>query len=127
MIYNIIKYNNKSRIYHLIIDIILVIFFVKIYRPYVYINNINDYHIADSISSLFATLIMCNFICIKDKNVATENLLYVFSVVTGLLIYEFTQYCFNIGTYDIFDIIFTFIGGILSFLMNKYYLNKSSK
>lgn len=66
------------------------------------------------------------YIYVVEKNLLNKNLIYVCSAVVGLVIYEIIQYFLDIGTYDLWDIIFTLIGGIIAFLMNKYYYNYES-
>lgn len=116
-----IQIKNKKRLYYLIIDIILLLFMIKVYRPYIYINAINDFHIADSIPSFLGVLIMSNIIYLNEKNLDYNFLLYLCPTV-GLIIYEFLQYAFKIGTFDINDIVFTLIGGIIVFFYKRIFL-----
>lgn len=112
---------NNKRLYYLIIDIILLLLMIKVYRPYIYNYCINDFHIADSIPSFLGVIIMSNIIYLNEKNLDYEFLLYLCPTI-GLTIYEFLQYCLKIGTFDINDIIFTLIGGVIVFFYKKIFL-----
>ncbi len=110
----------KKRLYYLIIDIIILLLMIKVYRPYIYSNSINDFHIADSIPSFLGVLIMSNIIYLNDKNLEYDFLLYLCPTI-GLIIYEFLQYYLHVGTFDINDIIFTLIGGIIVFFYKRIF------
>ncbi len=116
-----INIKNKKRLYYLVIDIIILLFMIKVYRPYIYNNNINDFYIADSIPSFLGVLIMSNIIYLNERSLDYEFLLYLCPTV-GLIIYEFLQYFLKIGTFDINDIIFSLIGGIVVFFYKKIFL-----
>lgn len=116
-----ISSDRKKRLYYLVIDITLLLLIIKIYRPYIYSYNINDFHIADSIPNFLGVIIMSNIMYLNEKNLDYEFLLYL-CPVTGLIIYELLQYYLKRGTFDINDIIFTLIGGVIVFFYKKIFL-----
>lgn len=112
----------------LIMNIVISILFVNIYRTYIFVNQIFDFHIADSLLNLIAVIVFSNIIFIVDKKDLYKNKLTecvtIISPVLGLLIYEFSQNYLNIGTFDTYDIIFTLIGGIIAYFIKiSYYDN----
>jgi hypothetical protein len=95
----------------------------KTYRPYIYANYINDFHLADTITNWLAlpagTLFFWGLH--KGNDSFKKGILYA---VVGLIIYEF------IGlTFDWYDIIATILSGGVTFLIYlayKYFQSKKS-
>lgn len=87
-----------------------------IYRPYIYANRINDFHIADTIGNSLGTLATV-FIFI---GLLTSELLqgkYLMRIIIlGLVLYE-TAHPLLGKTIDIWDIIATLVTGVLSYLL----------
>lgn len=100
------------------ISALLVYEFVgrPIYRPYIYNNKINDFHIADTLGNTFGTLPTIFFlIAILSNNTIKGNYLIklgTFSVVVFELAHPLLG-----KPIDIWDIIATIITGFISYLI----------
>ena len=103
--------------------ILAVVFFFlteigrKIYRPFIYTNNIDDYGIADSIGNsggivvqIFFTLTILNSPGKKVFNV-------IGFLVVGYILYEIMQPYLPKGVFDWKDIYGSFMGGAIALLM----------
>lgn len=86
-----------------------------IYRPYIYNNKINDFHIADTLGNTFGTLPTIFFlIAILSNDTAKGNYLIklgTFSVVVFELLHPLLG-----KPIDIWDIIATILTGAISYL-----------
>ena len=80
-----------------------------IYRPWAYANQINDYGVADSSVSFFGTITAIFFCYSLEKNLDYN---FKFLVMDGLgcIIYEILQPYFELGIFDIKDIVAIFLG-----------------
>lgn len=95
----------------------------KIYRPYIYSNNIFDFWIADTIGNftgtiaiIFFDLAIINIPQEKSKN----GKWYILFITLGLIIYELVQYILpGRNTCDWRDIIATIIAGLISLGLYK--------
>lgn len=95
----------------------------KVYRPYIYSNNIFDFWIADtignftgSIAIIFFDLAIINILPEKSK----DGKWYILFITIGLIIYELVQYILpGRNTCDWRDIIATVIAGFISFGLYK--------
>jgi hypothetical protein len=87
-----------------------------IYRPYIYNNKINDFHIADTLGNTFGTLPTIFFlIAILSNDMKKGNYLIklgTFSVV----VFELAHPLFG-KPIDIWDIIATILAGLVSYLI----------
>lgn len=94
-------------VFLLIISIILS----DIYRPYIYRNNIFDFHFADTIGNLFAVpCITLLLLGVEKYNSPFKAILYTALILT---IYEIIP----LGTFDYYDLIATYISGLLTYLV----------
>lgn len=98
-----------------------------IYRPYIYKNNINDFHIADTLGNTFGTLPTIFFlIAILSNDTTKGNYLIklgTFSVVVFELVHPLLG-----KPIDIWDIIATILAGFVSYLIyNGIFRDKSNK
>jgi hypothetical protein len=127
---------NKNRIF--IIDnkrtaffLIFVCMFViteigrKIYRPYIYSNDIFDYWIADTIGNLTGTvaIIFFDFTLVNPRH--RQGRIFLIIITLGLLVYELLQYFSPRSIMDWRDMIATLIAGLISwgiyeFIFKKY-------
>ncbi len=90
------------------------------YRKVIYSNNIFDYGIADMYPNVGAVLVASFlFMGIAKYKVYKDELKIILCCVGGFNLYEFFQMTRYIGTFDIKDIVGTFIGGILAFGIHK--------
>jgi hypothetical protein len=98
-----------------------------IYRPYIYNNKINDFHIADTLGNTFGTLPTIFFLIAIFSNDTTKGnhliKLGTFSVVVFELVHPLLG-----KPIDIWDIIATILAGIVSYLIyNGLFKYKSSE
>jgi hypothetical protein len=80
------------------------------YRPFIYQNHINDWHLADTLTSWFAIPAATLFLWGISKD---KFLKILVSSLAGLLIYEFIGFIFTI---DWLDVIATLLSGGLTYL-----------
>ena len=86
----------------------------KIYRPYIYSNDIFDYWIADTIGNLTGTIaiIFFEFSIVNPKHRLGRILLIL--ITLGLIVYELFQYFSPRSILDWRDMIATLIAGLIS-------------
>lgn len=98
----------------------------KVYRPYIYNNNIDDYGIADSIGNSGGIIVQI-FFSLAIIN-PPQNKIYrlILFVTAGYILYEFLQPVLPRGVFDWLDIYGTIVGGIISLLLILI-LNKTIK
>ena len=95
-----------------------------IYRPYIYNNKINDFHIADTLGNTFGTLPTIFFLIAILSNDTTKGnyliILGTFSVVVFELLHPLLG-----KPMDIWDIVATILAGLVSYLIyNGIFKNK---
>jgi hypothetical protein len=86
----------------------------KIYRPYIYSNDIFDYWIADTIGNLTGTIaiIFFDFAGVNPK--LKQGRLFLLLITLGLVIYELLQYFSPRSILDWRDMIATLVAGLIS-------------
>lgn len=118
-----IKTFDFLRITYLIIAVLF--FFIteagrKIYRPYIYSNNIDDYGIADSIGNSGGIIVQI-FFSLAILNSPGKKAFHVFGfIVIGYIVYEILQPYLPRGVFDWQDVYGTLIGGILSLIVYMF-------
>ncbi|MDH3321828.1 MAG: hypothetical protein OEM04_02500 [Flavobacteriaceae bacterium] len=86
----------------------------KIYRPYIYSNNIDDYGIADSIGNLGGIIVQIFFMLAILNSPGKKVFRVIGFVVIGYIIYEILQPYLPHGVFDWRDVYGTLIGGVIS-------------
>jgi|GEM_PF-743403 len=86
----------------------------KTYRPYIYANGINDFHVADSFTDFFAVPVnILFFLPITGRSKYSINVIVIVSTI-ALILYEF------IGlTFDYYDMLAAVISGILTAIVMR--------
>ena len=127
---------DKDRVFR--IDIKRVAFFItfllmfvlteigrKVYRPYIYSNDIFDFWIADTIGNLTGTIAVAffNFAVVNPKY--KQARMFLIGIIFGLIVYELLQYFSPKSIFDWRDVIATLIAGLISwgvyeFIFKKY-------
>jgi hypothetical protein len=83
----------------------------KIYRPYIYSHNMNDFGLADSIGNLGGILVQ-TFIGMTLLNPSRkQGLRLILLFIVGYIVYEILQPFLPRGTFDWMDIYGTLLGG----------------
>jgi hypothetical protein len=85
------------------------------YRPYIYNNNIFDYHLADTIGSWICIPSASLFFCAVSKKY--NFIQYIGISFIAFFIYEFAGF----GTFDYYDIIALFLSTGITYLIYFVY------
>lgn len=95
-----------------------------IYRPYIYANDINDFHIADTLGNTFGSIATIFFlIAILSNNTRKGN--YLIKLGTfSIVIYEIAHPLLG-KPIDMWDILATVMTGFISFLIYDSIFRKS--
>jgi len=89
----------------------------KLYRPYIYSNDIDDFGLADSIGNLGGIIVQI-FLTLAVLNSPKRKALRVIGFISiGYVIYEVLQPYLPRGVFDWKDIYGTAAGGIISILI----------
>ena len=119
-----IKLSKKHRIGFLLLSVLFVLCAVLmnlLYRPYIYENNIFDFHIADSNSNFFAVPAAICFWLSIEKFTVSRLMYSPLYVSVGFVLYEF------IGlTYDVYDILATIISGCICFIVICFLIKREN-
>lgn len=87
-----------------------------IYRPYIYNNKINDFHIADTLGNTFGTLPTIFFLIAILSNDTTKGNYLIKIGTFSVVIFEFAHPLLG-KQIDIWDIIATIMTGLISYLI----------
>lgn len=89
------------------------------YRPYIYSNNINDFHIADTLGNSLGTIAtIFILVAVFTSEIIKGN--FLIKVITlSVVLYEFAHPLLG-KPIDIWDIFATILSGIISFLFFNY-------
>ena len=87
------------------------------YRPFIYSNNINDFHFADNIQNLFFIPTMTLFFRgVSNKSSYSEALI---GSTVGLIIFRLLDALFVLP--DIYTIVAVFLGALVTFGIGKLF------
>lgn len=109
----------KTALIASILLVLLCILLTKTYRPFIYKNNLNDFHLADTLSS---------WICVPAGSLffwSISNAKFIKCLICSLL--GFLAYEFIGLTFDWFDIIVLFLSGGITYLVYIVYKRKVLK
>lgn len=97
----------------------------KVYRPYIYSNDIFDFWIADTMGNFTGAIaiIFFNFAWVNPKY--KQGRMFLIIIIFGLIVYELLQYFSPKSICDWRDVIATLIAGLISwgiyeFIFKKY-------
>ena len=118
---------DNKRIAYFLIFVFMFIFTEigrRIYRPYIYSNDIFDYWIADTIGNLTGTIaiIFFDFTIVNPKYKQGRTFLII--ITLGLIVYELLQYFSPRSILDWRDMIATLIAGLISWGIYEILLKK---
>ena len=120
-----IKLSKKQRIGFLLLSVLFILcaaLMNLLYRPYIYENNIFDFHIADSNSNFFAVPAAICFWLSIEKSTVSRLMYSPLYVSAGFVLYEF------IGlTYDVYDILATIISGCICFMVICFIIKRENR
>ena len=96
----------------------------KIYRPYIYSNDIFDFWIADTIGNLTGTIaiVFFDFAVVNPKY--RQGRLFIIIIILGLIVYELLQYFSPKSISDWRDMIATLIAGLISWGIFEFLFKK---
>ena len=107
----------KKRIFFFVVFILMFIITEvgrKIYRLYIYENDIFDFWIADTIGNFTGTMAIIFFdFAIINPAYKAGRIVLIF-ITFGLIVYEFAQYFSPRSVLDWRDIVATMIAGLIS-------------
>jgi glycopeptide antibiotics resistance protein len=114
-------YNPLAIIYVLIFlfAFILGLLSKLVYRDFIYLNDLNDFGLADSLPNFFAALGI-SFATLSFSKNKFDKISYSIFINSALsmIAYEFSQ-IFLSGVFDIHDIIASIVGSIFAFGLYK--------
>ncbi|MGG7078629.1 hypothetical protein [Clostridium sardiniense] len=116
----------KSFIFMMILIAILLIM-EFIYKPYIYSRGMFDFFIAGSFPSLIMPVFLSAYMIFKDTSFCenkTDELILIAAPTLGLIVAEFISTIFPIGRFDIMDIVFNLLGGVLIYFVKKNLYDK---
>ena len=96
----------------------------KIYRPYIYLSDLFDFWIADTIGNLTGTIaiIFFDFAGVNPKH--RQGRIFLIIITLGLIVYELLQYFSPRSILDWRDMIATLIAGLISWGIYEILLKK---
>lgn len=120
---NLITMKKKHRLFHLIVGcffIIIMLLFRTYYRPWIYANHLFDFYLADTYTNLFGECVVF-FILVSlfSPNEMYKPIKLLLYSSCGLIIYELLGLIVVGGLCDYKDIIATFVGALLSYVINR--------
>ena len=122
---NYIELSKKQRMGCFLLSVLFVLcaaLMNLLYRPYIYENNIFDFHIADSNSNFFAVPAAICFWLSIGKFTVSRLMYSPLYVSVGFVLYEF------IGlTYDVYDILATIISGCICFVVIRFMMKRGNR
>ena len=114
----------KARVYSLLLSLLLAAVAMVIsytYRPYIYSHHINDFHLADSFSDLFAVPAMLFFGFAIDKDFGKYTIGFnVIRICIFLILYEFLLSAVT----DSYDMIAIIVSGVFTWLVLQFAMKK---
>lgn len=113
----------KERIINLTIGLSAVLIYEflarPIYRPYVYNNNINDFHLADTIGNSLGTIATVFVLIGLLGQGRTQNLFLIKTITISVALYEFAHPLLG-KAIDPWDILATLLTGGLCLILYTY-------
>lgn len=98
-----------------------------IYRPYIYNNKINDFHIADTLGNTFGTMPTIFFLIAILSNDTTKGNYLIKLGTLSVVVFELAHPLLG-KPIDIWDIIATILTGLVSyFIYNGIFKGKSNE
>jgi hypothetical protein len=98
-----------------------------IYRPYIYANNINDFHIADTLGNTFGTMPTLFFLIALLSNDTIKGNYFIKLGTFSVVMFELAHPLLG-KPIDIWDIVATIITGLISYLLyNSIFRNHDLK
>lgn len=118
---------DKKRIAFFVIFVVM--FFIteigrRIYRPYIYSNDIFDYWIADTIGNFTGTIAIVFFDFAGVNPKPLQGRIFLIIITLGLIVYELLQYFSPRSILDWRDMIATLIAGLISWGIYEFLLKK---
>jgi glycopeptide antibiotics resistance protein len=96
----------------------------KIYRPYIYSNEIFDYWIADTIGNLTGTIAIVFFDFAGFNPKYNQGRMFLIVIIFGLTVYELLQYFSPRSILDWKDMIATIIAGLIAWGIYEFLWKK---
>lgn len=114
--------SSKRRMINLVIGLSAVAIYEIMratYRPYIYSNSINDFHIADTLGNSLGTIAtVFVFLSVLGRKI-TNDLFLLRTVVISVFVYELAHPLLG-KSIDVWDLMATITGGILCEIIYKW-------
>jgi len=94
----------------------------RIYRPYIYANGINDFHVADTLGNSLGTIATIFFLVALFSNDVFKGKYLIKLVTFSVILYEVAHPLLG-KPIDIWDIVATVITGAISYLVYNLIFN----
>lgn len=117
-----ISLTKKNKVYlRIAVGIVITgLILATTYRPYIYINDINDFRFADTIGSLIAVPGFCFMLWgYREFPNSKMNIHIVLATLVYSIIWEPLGLIGVIGTFDWYDMIAAGISGVLTFIVKE--------
>lgn len=99
---------------------------LPIYRPYIYSNKINDFHIADTLGNTLGTIALIYLLIAIFSYEKAQGKVYIKMGIVIALLMELLHPLLG-KSIDLWDMIATVIAGILSFIVFHYLFKDPDK
>lgn len=114
--------SSKRRIINLIIGLSAVVIYEiarVTYRPFIYSNNINDFHIADTLGNSLGTIAtVFVFLSVLGRTITDDKFL-LRTVAIAVFVYELAHPLLG-KPVDLWDLIATLVAGVLCEIIYKW-------
>ncbi|MBL7852687.1 MAG: hypothetical protein JNN04_17415 [Cyclobacteriaceae bacterium] len=89
-----------------------------LYRPYIYRNGINDYHLADTIGNTLGTVATIFVFLGVFGNTRTQNLFLIKTITLSVVVYELAHPLLG-KPIDPWDVVATLVTGVLCLVLYR--------
>ena len=98
----------------------------RFYRPYIYENNINDYHLADTLGNTFGLLPTIFFLIAILSNEPKKGNYLIKIGTLSVVVYELLQPLLG-KSIDVWDIVASVVTGFISYLIYNAIFRSSTQ
>jgi glycopeptide antibiotics resistance protein len=115
-------FSSKRRIINLLIGLSAVVIYEvarATYRPFIYSNNINDFHIADTLGNSLGTVATVFVFASVLGRTITEDRFLLRTVAIAVFVYELAHPLLG-KPIDVWDLMATVVGGVLCEIIYKW-------
>jgi len=93
----------------------------QVYRPWAWFIGARDVHLADSFTNATSVVVISALMVVVEGVALIHDRSSAWSIVvapvTGMIAYECIQPLLPFGTFDVWDIVWTVVGGVVALLV----------